>query len=385
MKPGEATEEVALKILHTADWHLGCRFRSFDEEDQKKLTRARLEAVERIFGLAESFSVNAVLCAGDLFDEPAPEEKWWRGLLELLKRRNWPQRRVFLLPGNHDPLEANSVWTADHPFRKALPSWVNVIDRDDYAMELSADAILYAAPCRSQAGSDDLAMRLPLRQSGDARIRIGLVHGQTFDVAGHQTNFPIDSEAAEKRGLDYLALGDTHAFRELPPKLYPAVYPGAPEATNFGETDTGSVAIICFFRHGRPPLIQKESVSKWRWLDERCQSVAELEELRRQNLRDCVLRLTLDMEVTLAEHARVEVILRELAGDEAAHGKAGVLQIHRQNLKLNTRDLGGFGEELPDVLKSVVSRLQAQGSEPGGEVAQRALTHLYRIVREARQ
>ena len=64
MKPGEATEEVALKILHTADWHLGCRFRSFDEEDQKKLTRARLEAVERIFGLAESFSVNAVLCAG---------------------------------------------------------------------------------------------------------------------------------------------------------------------------------------------------------------------------------------------------------------------------------------------------------------------------------
>src|SRR5262245_19008081 len=112
MKPWEAQEDVALKILHTADWHLGCRFRSFEDEQQNKLTRARLEAVERIFGLAESYSVNAVLCAGDLFDEPAPPENWWRGLLEKINQRKWKDRPLFLLPGNHDPLEANSVWAA---------------------------------------------------------------------------------------------------------------------------------------------------------------------------------------------------------------------------------------------------------------------------------
>ena len=91
------------------------------------------------------------------------------------------------------------------------------------------------------------------------------------------------------------------------------------------------------------------------------------------------------MEVTLAEMSRVEAIVRELKGDETAHGKAGVLQVHRQNLSLGTADLGGFGEDLPDVLKSVVSRLQEKGSAPGGEAAKLALFQLYRIVGEARR
>src|ERR1035438_9540502 len=81
-------QDVALKILHTADWHLGLRFPSFGDEDRTKLTRARIEAVDRLLGTAESYSVNAVLCAGDLFDSPAPDEHWWKGLIKLFQRRN---------------------------------------------------------------------------------------------------------------------------------------------------------------------------------------------------------------------------------------------------------------------------------------------------------
>src|SRR5712692_8646095 len=278
MKPLEA-QDVALKILHTADWHLGRRFSSFAEEDEKKLTRARIEAVDRVLGVAESYAVNAVLCAGDLFDDPTPADSWWQGLLKLFERRNWLNRPVFLLPGNHDPLEPNSVWVEEHPFRRGLPSWVHVVDRDNYEFHISDEAVLYAAPCRSQAGSDDLASRLPLRSADDERIRIGLVHGQTFDIAGHQTNFPIALDAAKQRGLTYLAIGDTHAFRELPPKACPIVYPGSPEATKFGEQDTGFVAVVFFPRHGRPPIVQKQSVAQWRWRDERCGKLEELEAL----------------------------------------------------------------------------------------------------------
>jgi DNA repair exonuclease SbcCD nuclease subunit len=383
MKP-EEEREVALKILHTADWHLGRGFPSFAEPDETKLTRARLEAVERVFGLAESFGVNAVLCAGDLFDDPAPAEMWWRGLLRLLERRLWRDRPVFLLPGNHDPLQAESVWSETHPFRHALPGWVHVVDRENYEFELSEEAVLYASPCRSQAGADDLASRLPRRDSGDARIRIGMVHGQTFGMDGHQTNFPIALTAAADRGLSYLAVGDTHAFLELPPKHCPTVYPGAPEATKFGEKDTGYAALVFFPRQGRPPVIQKHPVARWRWRDERCGSLAELEALRRQELAECVLKLTLAMDVTVAELDRVEAILVELAGNEAAHGKAGVLQVDRTGLELNTRDTGGFEADLPEVLQSVAARLQALGSQPEGAVARRALYHLYRTVREAR-
>src|SRR2546427_10858901 len=44
--------EVVLRLLHTADWHLGRRFPSFPEEGQKKLSRARMDVVGRILDVA---------------------------------------------------------------------------------------------------------------------------------------------------------------------------------------------------------------------------------------------------------------------------------------------------------------------------------------------
>jgi DNA repair exonuclease SbcCD nuclease subunit len=374
-------QDVALKILHTADWHLGLRFPAFSEEHGTRLTRARLDAVDKLLGIAENFSVNAVVCAGDLFDTPAPEEHWWKGLSQLFQRRNWRDRPVFLLPGNHDPLQVNSVWSADHAFRRALPAWVHVVDCDGYEFALSEEAVLYAEPCRSQAGADDLAARFPLRAAGDQRIRIGLAHGQTFDIAGHQTNFPIGADAAQQRGLNYLAIGDTHAFRELPPKSNPTVYPGAPEATKFGELDAGFAAVVFFPRHGRPPLVQRQPVGRWRWRDERITSLADLERLRAEELRDCVVRLTLAMDVSLAEFERIEKILNELKGNEAAHGKAGVLQIHRGELNLDTSNVADLESSLPEVLQSVVRRLQICARAEDGETARQAIYHLYKTVR----
>ena len=123
---------------------------------------------------------------------------------------------------------------------------------------------------------------MPVREPGDRRIRIGLVHGQTFDIEGHQTNFPIGRGIAEDRGFDYLAIGDTHAFREVEPESsVPTVYPSAPEATNFGETDTGYVAMVFFPRdRTRRALVERERVGVWSWRDEKCGSMADLRALR---------------------------------------------------------------------------------------------------------
>src|SRR5207245_10819973 len=129
-------------------------------------------------------------------------------------------------------------------------------DRAACPAELGTDVGAYARPCRSKAGEHDLAMALPARELGDARVRIGCVHGCTFDMDGYQTNFPICRDAGVQRGLDYLALGDTHSFRDVTEtSSVPTVYPGAPEPTNFDEPGAGSVALVALFRHGlRPPV-----------------------------------------------------------------------------------------------------------------------------------
>ena len=375
---------MALTVLHTADWHLGRRFPSFQPEQELRLTRARLEVVGRILDLAHNRNVDAVLAAGDLFDGPAPAKEWWDGLLKEFQRRDWT-RPVILLPGNHDPLTPRSVYHPDHVFRAGLPEYVHVVDEEGFTLELDDRAIVIANPCRSHAGQTDLASSLPDREPNESRFRIGLVHGQTFDIEGYQTNFPISSGIATERGFDYLAIGDTHAFRDVEPEaIVPTIYPGAPEATNFGESETGSVAIVFFpLDRARRPIVQREQVGTWEWREVICRSMSDLRLLAGAgDLRKTVLRLKLEMVVPMEEYDEAERILVELRGSLAANPRVGVLAEDRSGLHLDTDTPIEFGTELPAVLQSTISRLQER-SESNPEVAERALHHLYRLVREA--
>lgn len=380
-------QDVALKLLHTADWHLGMRFPAFDELDEPKLTRSRLDVVDRLLDLAEQHAVDAMLCAGDLFDKPIPEPEWWNGLARLFSQRRWSAGPVFLLPGNHDPLFSTSIYDSEHAFRRALPDWVHVVDADHYTYPLNDDAVIYAVPCRSQAGQDDPALSLPERAPGDERFRIGLVHGQTFDIPGCQTNFPIAKDAAEQRGLDYLAIGDTHRYRLVSPgDKAPMVYSGAPEPTKFTETDAGFAALVFFPRRGSRPVIRKERVAQWTWMQETCTGMDSLRALRdREDLRQHVLRLTLRMVVSLPEYEEIEAILKELKGTTASHGRVGVMQIDKSGVKLDTSNVGDLEEELPAVLLSVLERLRSAATKHNPAVAERAICHLYTMVRQARR
>ena len=72
------------------------------------------------------------------------------------------------------------------------------------------------------------------------------------------------------------------------------------------------------------------------------------------------------MEASMAEFERIEKILNELKGNEATHGRAGVLQVNRADLQLNT-DLSDLEKDLPEVLKSVVQRLRERTGGHRGE------------------
>ena len=375
-----------LKLLHTADWHLGRRFPSFPEEGQKKLSRARMDVVTKILEVARRNAVHAIVCVGDIFDDPDPAPDFWQGLAKIFRTHPGAHPPLFLIPGNHDPLTAESVWAPGHAFRGQLPDWVHVVDRDDFTYELSPTAVLYARPCRSKAGEKDLALELPAREPGDQRLRIGCVHGNTFDIPGCQTNFPISRDAGIQRGLDYLAIGDAHSFRDVTENvLVPTVYPGAPEPTGFDDRAAGHVALVAMFRRGLRPRVDAEKVAFWRWLDVRCRDMNELRTLlTTPDLDRHVVRVRLDMTVSLAEESEVERILSDLRGTEAAHGRAGVLVEDRSGLRLQAGSGDAFPLDLPPVLKDTVARLDQliAGATEDWERARatRALAHLYKLL-----
>lgn len=377
-------DDVVLKLLHTADWHLGREFPSFSEDARRKLMRARLEVLDQVFHEAERNAVDAVLCAGDLFDEPSPRRDFWEALVTKLQSKKW-SRPVFLLPGNHDPLVPDSIWR-DQKFRSALPAFVHVIDEELVEFAIGEQAVLYAVPCRSKAGQADPTALIPKRAAGDTRIRVGLVHGSTFDAGDWQTNFPISKDAAVERGLDYLAIGDTHGFRFVPKDrlIPPTIYPGTPEPTNFDEVDPGHVALVLINR-ARRASVDKRKVAHWQWESVRITDLAALRALvARPDLSNRVLRLVVDLHVSAPEYEEVEMLLSQLEGTEARHAKAGVLLLSREGLTLDVAAVGPQFDELPPVLQAAVRTLQAQAKDPVTRAAaERALFHLFRAAKGA--
>lgn len=372
-----------LKLLHTADLHLGLESAQFEPDARRRLARARLDVARNILSVAEQYAVDAILWAGDIFDTPEPSEDWWRGFASVLTSRHGWSRPVVLLPGNHDPITPQSVFHPEHAFRKLLPEWVHVVDSDHFELALSPDAVLLAAPCRSMAGAEDLALSLPRRAEGDTRIRVGLVHGSTFDIEGYQTSFPIARDAPKQRGLDYLAVGDTHGFRVIVEDgVAPIVYPGAPEQTRFGESGAGQVALVTLSRSGARPMVTPLKVGRWTWRDESVTSLESLRRLASEDLLTTVLRLRLDMVVSVADERSVDQLTRQLKGDDANSGRAGAFVLDRSLFRVEFGDVGSLMQDAPETLSKVAASLNAIAA--ADDEAQRALQILYRLIIEAR-
>jgi DNA repair protein SbcD/Mre11 len=86
-----------MKILHSADWHLGKKLEGYYRLDEQK------EVLNEICGIADIENVDAVLIAGDIFDTYNPPteaiELFYRTVHRLA---NNASRLVLVIAGNHD-------------------------------------------------------------------------------------------------------------------------------------------------------------------------------------------------------------------------------------------------------------------------------------------
>ena len=91
-----------MKILHTADWHLGKRLCGKSRLEEQKAV------LDEIAQIAEHENVDAVIVAGDVFDTAVPpaeaEELFYRSALKLSEGR-----KFIAVAGNHDDPERLSA------------------------------------------------------------------------------------------------------------------------------------------------------------------------------------------------------------------------------------------------------------------------------------
>lgn len=86
-----------MKILHTADWHLGKRLDRFSRLEEQVLV------MNEIVAIADRENVDLVLIAGDLFDNFNPSVEATELFYKTLKRLSLNGKRpVIAISGNHD-------------------------------------------------------------------------------------------------------------------------------------------------------------------------------------------------------------------------------------------------------------------------------------------
>lgn len=86
-----------MRLLHTADWHIGRRLHGFD------LTEEQKNAFNQIEKIALEEKVDGIIIAGDLYDRSMPSEDSVGILNSMIEKLNLKDKLpVYAISGNHD-------------------------------------------------------------------------------------------------------------------------------------------------------------------------------------------------------------------------------------------------------------------------------------------
>ena len=122
---------VVIRLLHTADWHLGAALHGWSREIEHRAALAQL------VNIAHAQAVHGVIIAGDVFDSLNPSADAQKLLYETLRdlRTACPHAAIVLIAGNHDPAARLEAPRALFDFIRVVS--IGVISRQQDALNLS--------------------------------------------------------------------------------------------------------------------------------------------------------------------------------------------------------------------------------------------------------
>ncbi|KQS25513.1 exonuclease subunit SbcD [Dyadobacter sp. Leaf189] len=295
-----------MKILHTADWHIGKKLDLYSRLDEQRLV------LEEICEIAEREQVDAVVIAGDLFDNFNPSSEATELLYSTLHRLSANgARAVIAIAGNHDSPERIQVPDAlakvcgilfvgfpntevkpfctqgkvdvirtargfieinlpncDFPLRilhtpyaneQRLKTFLGVEDSEELLrLHLQEHWQMLADEYLDENGFNLLATHLFVMKKGDAVPEEPEEERPILHIGGAQAiyteNFPDK--------VHYIALGHLHRFQVVDKKPAPAVYSSSPLAYSFSEANQTKYVVLIEAAAGKLVSYQPVELTK---------------------------------------------------------------------------------------------------------------------------
>lgn len=188
-----------VKIVHTADLHLGSHFSSTPEIALKRKTE-QLETLKNIMAICEERGAAALLIAGDLFDTLRVDIQLLAEVQDIFARSSV---NVYIAPGNHDPATPDSTYYFDgwsenvYIFRNGLE-----------CVEIpGTGAYIWGVGFKHTIEPECLVNEItPV----DNAVNILLMHGEVVPEGAESRYNPITAEKLFSLGMDYIAIGHIH-------------------------------------------------------------------------------------------------------------------------------------------------------------------------------
>lgn len=238
---------MVLRILATADLHLGMRFAGYPDL-QARLTEARFATLEALVARGNAEGCRLLLVAGDLFHRVSLPQ---REILRAADALNAFQgEAVAVLPGNHDYYTgaAGSLWRS---FRERAGDRVlllaepRVYDLAHYGLGVR----LFPGPCTSKHSRTHALGWLAALPSGGVQptaggLAIGVAHGAIEGISPDAQGeyYPMRRAELDACGLDFWVVGHTH---RPPTDADGSLFiPGTPEPDGFDCRHAGSALLL---------------------------------------------------------------------------------------------------------------------------------------------
>jgi DNA repair exonuclease SbcCD nuclease subunit len=386
-----------MRFVHTADWQLGMTRHFLAGEAQPRYSAARRDVVAALGPLAADVGAEFVVVAGDVFEHNQLAPQVVSQSLEAMRAIGVP---VYLLPGNHDPLDASSVYTSAL-FTAECPANVVVLDRAG-VYEVRPGLQIIAAPWRSKVPTTDLVADVLADLQGlsaDGVTRVLVAHGGV-DVLDPDPakpsliRLPGLQDALARGVLHYVALGDKHSVTQVGSSGR-VWYSGSPEVTNFDdvEPDPGHVLVVDIDETDaqRPVAVDAPCVGRWRFVTLRHQvdnsrDIADLD-LNLDLLTDkdrTVVRLALIGSLTVTDRAVLDACLDRYSRLFASlrmwdsHSDLAVMPADGEFADLG---IGGFAAA---AVEELVETARSGDAKTAGD-AQAALALLLRLADKGNQ
>jgi DNA repair exonuclease SbcCD nuclease subunit len=206
-----------LTLVHTSDIHLGCEFAP------NQLAERALTAV---VDLALRVRADVLLLPGDLVDYNRVPDATVEFLVEELQR--FPHHS-FVLPGNHDCYDDQSVYRRDLWSRR--PEHVHLVkdagEPDGVCLVPELGLEVLGRPVVQHSRSFRPLADLPPRRGPDS-WRVGMAHGHFESPGEEPRSSPIFAEDIAAAECDYVALGHWDRQADVSQGCVIAHYSGAP-------------------------------------------------------------------------------------------------------------------------------------------------------------